>query len=777
MSYGYCYQGNEYYDFMTANCPMTCGVCEVEAEEEGWISPQLQQSYSLELSQTLELKTTMNQVEAPITVYFIFPEDETQYINFKCTDLNSSRWILVIQQCMPDSWDAAQPLNGVSSDHIKVWRITRTETSLLVECNGVTVLIFNFASDYKEGFSSCHSFWTRHSTAIKFNWSGGLYKNNGHLSMRTAVNKGMRELLVGQVFPVRSEHSRTREDNEEYYGAANAVDQKLGTRSWTEADSDGGVWLKLTLGQVTCVQQIVWYFTTGNPILTYSCSNTDCTCEGKTEWCASFSLTVYNLGSEDTIPPVSGCIYGDTVKIHASYLDFYVYEILITEKKGMRELLVGEVFPVSAEHSRTNEDNEEYYDATKAVDQNMGTRSWTEADSDGGIWLKLTLGQVTCVQQIVWYLYDSSLYQTWSCSNTDCTCEGEVCNYYTLAVYNEGAVDNIPPVSGCIYGDTVKLLKTNDNIGSFFVYEISITEKKGMRPILVGEVFPVSVEHSRTKHDNEEENGAHLAIDLNLLTISKTYPGADGSTWFKVTLDQVSCVHQVVTYFDGRPHLIWTCSNTDCSCEGYWCSSFSLTVYNEGAVDNVPSVSSCKYGNTVKLQRDKNNLMEEISITEKKVGPQGEQGAEGEQGNQGATGRKGAQGTNDFCSSVGWICSLEGAEGEPGEDGADGENGPTGDSGDVGAKGEMGREGTPGFPGLSGVKGIKGGRGIDGQDSFPGWNGQQNCGSESCSLRLGPCYGMGSSRFTVKCMEGYAANGIWRNSRFWGLRCCKIVVK
>ena len=155
------------------------------------ISPQLQQSYSLELSRTLELKTTMNQVEAPITVYFIFPKDETQYINFKCTDLTSSRWILVITRCMTDSWDEAQPLTGVPSDQTKVWRITRTETSLLVECNGVTVLNFNFASDYKNGFSSCHSLWTRHSTAIKFNWSGGLYKNNGHLSMRTAVNQGI----------------------------------------------------------------------------------------------------------------------------------------------------------------------------------------------------------------------------------------------------------------------------------------------------------------------------------------------------------------------------------------------------------------------------------------------------------------------------------------------------------------------------------------------------------------------------------------------------------
>ncbi|XP_063679507.1 uncharacterized protein LOC134815005 isoform X2 [Bolinopsis microptera] len=493
---GYCYKGSEYYEFMTANCPRTCGVCEVE---EGWISPKLQQSYSLELSQTLELKTTMNQVEAPITVYFIFPEDETQYINFKCTDLNSSRWILVIQQCMPDSWDAAQPLNGVSSDQIKVWRITRTETSLLVECNGVTVLIFNFASDYKDGFSSCHSFWTRHSTAIKFNWSGGLYKNNGHLSMRTAVYKEYEILIV--------EKGTGSSLGSEYVGM------------FVPRDTD------------VCNTRAYLHYTT-KTLFYYT----------PTHWC--FTSTHYNT--------IKGCSNG--------------------------------------------------------------------------------LG----------YFYTNSF--------------------------------------------------KNDPLKSTFNTPINIYEG----------CFVPDV-HKATEVRTSVTNGARVGEEIT-----------------------VSCPD-----LGDRKFL-------------------------------------CQTGNTWEPPDVAGACL---------VGPQGEQGAEGEQGNQGATGRKGAQGTNDFCSSVGWICSLEGAEGEPGEDGADGENGPTGDSGDVGAKGEMGREGTPGFPGLSGVKGIKGGRGIDGQDSFPGWNGQQNCGSESCSLRLGPCYGMGSSRFTVKCMEGYAANGIWRNSRFWGLRCCKIVVK
>jgi len=142
------------------------------------------------------------------------------------------------------------------------------------------------------------------------------------------------------------------------------------------------------------------------------------------------------------------------------------------------------------------------------------------------------------------------------------------------------------------------------------------------RERLAGEIVPVRAEQSSTKDDNEEKFGAHRAIDLDLSTRSSASSGADGSIWFKVNIGQVSCVDQIMLYTkDGDRSLTWTCSKTDCStCEGKWCASFSLTVYREGAVDNVPSVSGCKYGDTVKLQLIVSNILyvQEISITEKK---------------------------------------------------------------------------------------------------------------------------------------------------------------
>ena len=129
------------------------------------------------------------------------------------------------------------------------------------------------------------------------------------------------------------------------------------------------------------------------------------------------------------------------------------------------------------------------------------------------------------------------------------------------------------------------------------------------RERLAGEIVPVSAKHSGTYKDYETTYGAANTIDLNFETGSYTTLGSDDTSWLKVTLDQVYCLKQVVWFSsNGASYLTWTCSDTDCtSCEGsqYWqCGSYTLTVYTEGdSSDNLPSMSDCKYGNRVRLQR------------------------------------------------------------------------------------------------------------------------------------------------------------------------------
>ena len=96
-------------------------------------------------------------------------------------------------------------------------------------------------------------------------------------------------------------------------------------------------------------------------------------------------------------------------------------------------------------------------------------------------WLKITLDQVHCVEQVIHLTSSGHPYHSWTCSDTDCsTCSSfsldSSCSIYTLTVYTEGAApDNSSPASSCKYGDTVELEKG----GAISMYEIVIIGKQG----------------------------------------------------------------------------------------------------------------------------------------------------------------------------------------------------------------------------------------------------------------------------------------------------------
>ena len=60
-----------------------------------------------------------------------------------------------------------QFLNNVPADKFKHWIITKTSTHLKVVCNKVTVLNFNFATDYKPGSENCHQVWLKRCTKLQ----------------------------------------------------------------------------------------------------------------------------------------------------------------------------------------------------------------------------------------------------------------------------------------------------------------------------------------------------------------------------------------------------------------------------------------------------------------------------------------------------------------------------------------------------------------------------------------------------------------------------------
>ena len=141
----------------------------------------------------------------------------------------------------------------------------------------------------------------------------------------------------GEVIPDSAEQSKTRDDNEEKYGAGRAIDLDLSTFSSTKRGSDGTSWLKVKLAKTHCIKQVIWYAGNGARYLTWTCSNTDCTtCEGSSSDCRYYTLTVSSQKTlADDLPLHSDCRYGDTVILRRpDGTGFTVRELGITAKQG-----------------------------------------------------------------------------------------------------------------------------------------------------------------------------------------------------------------------------------------------------------------------------------------------------------------------------------------------------------------------------------------------------------------------------------------------------------
>ena len=132
-----------------------------------------------------------------------------------------------------------------------------------------------------------------------------------------------------------------------------------------------------------------------------------------------------------------------------------------------------------------------------------------------------------------------------------------------------------------------------------------MTVISALRERKLGEITPVSAEQSATEDDSEEKYAAAHAIDMDWETMSHTIFGSDGTTWFKVKLDKLHCIEQVIWYYESNPSLSWTCTSEDCStCTGVVCSILTLTVSSEaGSTDGLTPHPACRYGDTVIIQR------------------------------------------------------------------------------------------------------------------------------------------------------------------------------
>ncbi|KAL5250583.1 hypothetical protein ACHWQZ_G016345 [Mnemiopsis leidyi] len=430
------------------------------------------------------------------------------------------------------------------------------------------------------------------------------------------------------------------------------------TFCFTAADTDGTYWFKITFKNVNCIERVIWFPGGDVPVGNWTCTDSQCgDCEG--EYCGQFTVSVE--GAVSGLTPVSDCKFGDTVRIDRhSNNGFYVHELVVIQKQGIRQRVAGELTPEGAEQSATKEDDEEQYGAGNAIDMDLETWSYTLAASDGTSWLKMTLDKVRCIEKGIWHTNTGQPLHTWTCTDSHCNnCEGSKCSDFTLTVSSDGAASDFPSFTDCKYGDSVKL----EGVEGFAVRELAIIGKqeadctthdstwsnvvtvpalpvvhgttltlncpggytnlggntatclygqvvptnqspncRAARELVANEIKPASAEQSATHQDYVAGN----AIDMVLGTWTYTLADSDGFFWLKINLANVRCIKQVIWLgASGAPVATWNCQETGCSsCEGPYCSQYSLIVSTEGVESDPSPASDCdnKYGDTVMIK-------------------------------------------------------------------------------------------------------------------------------------------------------------------------------
>jgi hypothetical protein len=135
----------------------------------------------------------------------------------------------------------------------------------------------------------------------------------------------------------------------------------------------------------------------------------------------------------------------------------------------------GEITPVTVEFC---DKCQELESVKNAIDQDFDTMA-SISYSGGNLWLKFGLDQIYCVEQFVRYNSDGTPWQTWTCSNSACTCRGTACTRHLMTLSSTIKLpQNLPSVPGCVYGDTVTM-QTKGLTTMIAVREISIAGKEG----------------------------------------------------------------------------------------------------------------------------------------------------------------------------------------------------------------------------------------------------------------------------------------------------------
>ena len=101
-------------------------------------------------------------------------------------------------------------------------------------------------------------------------------------------------------------------------------------------------------------------------------------------------------------------------------------------------------------------------------------------------WLKISLGRIFCVQTVVRRNNEDEIWQTWTCTERECSGVGNNVGKFRVTINTEGATLDLPPISDCSFGDTVTYGRKNNN--SLGAREIVIIAREPMEVLYLGKI-------------------------------------------------------------------------------------------------------------------------------------------------------------------------------------------------------------------------------------------------------------------------------------------------
>ena len=135
---------------------------EYQNPEHCWVQAISGDKYPILFGNSVHFITTANEPGGTIIIdfYFLLEEGGKTSKFFAMNCINGNRWSFIVYQCTVNNYNQMF-LTNVPDEKLKHWILTKTSTHLIVNCNKVTVLKFNFADDSDSDKKNGYKTWSR----------------------------------------------------------------------------------------------------------------------------------------------------------------------------------------------------------------------------------------------------------------------------------------------------------------------------------------------------------------------------------------------------------------------------------------------------------------------------------------------------------------------------------------------------------------------------------------------------------------------------------------